>query len=90
MAKRSAAQRRAMSKAQKLRRKRENGEGHPKAAPAASVAAKATVERKRSGVMPHGITVLRRNGRGRDIIEGDADEIRRAIKLFRMYRKNGD
>lgn len=66
---------------------------HHKAAPTAAPAAAATVAsatkslQKRSAMMPHGISVLRRHGRGQDVIEGNADEIREAVKFYRDMRK---
>jgi hypothetical protein len=47
----------------------------------------AAASNKRGTIMPHGITVLRRNGAGKDIVECDANEIRDAVKFYREMKK---
>lgn len=86
----SAATRKAMSEAKKKWwAQKKAKKPAAKAAPAAPAAAPARmhVPTKRSAMMPHGITVLRRNGKGKDILEGSADEIRTAVKVYRDLKK---
>ena len=81
----SKAHRDALVAGQKRRRERERLAAKGQA-PAAAQPARVHSPAKRSPVMPHGITVLRRHGRGQDIIEGDANEIRQAVKLWREVK----
>jgi hypothetical protein len=82
----SRAHKDAISKTQKANWKRRRA---LKSGGGAPLSEAPTRRRARLLVMPHGITVLRRNGGGHDIIEGNAEEIREAVRLLRIFRKNG-
>ncbi len=82
----SEAHRKAISKGQQ-RRWAKFQKNKAQSALAAAQPAKAHSPTMRGPIMPHGITVLRRHGKGRDILEGDAGEIRKAVKLYRDMLK---